>query len=110
VACTLGARDLAARSGAFQSVFEHLVISTRHPAGFRWSFRNAPGLERRLRELARSEHECCPFLTFAVSVQGDHVLWATCGPAEAAAAIDVFYRMPEAAQDRLLALAGERHT
>ncbi len=95
VACTLGERDLSARTEAFHALFQHLGSSTRLQAGFRWSFHNAPGVERRLRELARREHECCPFLTFVVSVQGDQVVWSTCGPAEAEAALDVFYRMPE---------------
>lgn len=95
VACTLAERDVSARAHAFQALFQHLGSSTRLQAGFRWSFHNAPGVERQLRELARREHECCPFLTFVVSVQGDQVVWATGGPAEAEAAIDVFYRMAE---------------
>jgi hypothetical protein len=103
-ACTLGRGDLSVRFGAFAALFEHLSAATRLPAGFRWTFRNVPGLERQLRELARKEHACCPFLTFAISVDGDELVWRACGSSEAEAAIEAFYRMPEAPPDGALPL------
>jgi hypothetical protein len=93
--CTLGAVDVRTRAEAFGAVFHHLLSSTRFEDGFRWTFHNAPGVERQVRELARAEHACCPFLTFAISVRGDQLVWHACGPANAEAAVELFYRLPE---------------
>ena len=85
-ACTLDYQESPERRRAFDLVLEHLVHSAREPGGFRWTFQNSPGVERRVRELARNEHRCCPSLTFAISVQGDQVVWRACGSEEAVVA------------------------
>lgn len=94
LACTLGPRASSARHAEFAALFAELRYAKRFEGGFLWQFRNAPGLERRLRALARAEHACCPFLTFAVSVEGEHVVFRACGPERADAVVDLFYRMP----------------
>ena len=76
--CTLDAHVLAERSGAFGELSAYLLASESFPGGFRFTFRNEPGVERKLRERVRSEHACCPYLTFAISVHGDQLAWSAC--------------------------------
>jgi hypothetical protein len=63
---------------------------------FRWFFRDEPGLEDRLRELAWREHDCCRFFDFSIMREGEFVVWETRGPAAAAQVLEGFMRLPEA--------------
>jgi hypothetical protein len=88
------------RAQAFQAVFAWLRTADREGSGIRWTFENAPGVERGVRELARTEHAYCPFLSFAISTRGDEVVWETRASAGAEALISAFYALPETvAQD-----------
>jgi hypothetical protein len=97
-----------ARSLAFLRLFPHLVDAERFEDGFRWVFLAAPGLERELRALARSEHAYSPFLTFVISVQGDRLVWKACGRKGTEHALDALYGMiaePAGARSEVLARA-----
>jgi hypothetical protein len=95
VACTLGGGQLAGRAEEFRALFAWLIAAERMPKGFRWTFQSGPGVERRVRELARREHLCCPFLSFAVSTQGEQVIWETRGPEHAEDVIGEFFALSE---------------
>jgi hypothetical protein len=42
-----------------------------------FTFRADPGRPKQLKDLARREHACCPFLDFRVETDGDNVVWTT---------------------------------
>lgn len=86
---------MAERLEDFREAFAKLVSSRRTPQGFRWVFRDEPGFEAALRDLAAREHICCVFLSFVIAREDNHLVWEVEGSAEAAAAIDVFYALPQ---------------
>jgi hypothetical protein len=94
--CSLDPQRRAAREREFGAVFEWLRSAERDGAGFRWTFQNGPGVERRVRELARREHQCCPFLSFAVSTRGDDIVWQARGQAGSEALVAAFFDLPDA--------------
>jgi hypothetical protein len=94
-ACTLDAGLRAERGQAFQAVFAWLLSAEREGASFRWTFQRGPGVERSVRELARREHDCCPFLAFAVSTRGDEVVWEGRGHDASEALVAEFAALPE---------------
>jgi hypothetical protein len=98
VACTANLEDkrkVQAGIDEYRRAFTHLIATERTADGFRWRFRNAAGLEARLRELARAEHACCSFAKFHVAIDGDVIVWETRADAGARDALDEYMRMPE---------------
>ncbi|HTU60171.1 MAG TPA: hypothetical protein VMF89_17085, partial [Polyangiales bacterium] len=95
VACTIERGGMAERADDFREAFTKLVSSRRTPQGFRWLFRDEPGFEAALCDLAAREHTCCVFLYFAISREDGHLVWDVKGHAEAATAVDVFYALPQ---------------
>lgn len=98
VACTANLADkpkVQAGIDAYRRAFTHLIATERTTDGFRWRFRDSPGLETRLRELARAEHACCSFAKFDVTTDGDVIVWETRADASARGALDEYMRMPE---------------
>jgi hypothetical protein len=93
-ACSLERDSHGERAREFQSVFAWLVSADRDRASLRWVFQNGPGVERKVRELARKEHACCPFLSFAISTRGNEVVWQARAHEGAAALLDAFYELP----------------
>ena len=94
--CSLSGLELTGRVREFNDLFVWLTSRERLPGGgIRWTFQGGPGVERAVRQLARREHLCCPFLGFAISTQGDHVIWETRGPDGAEELVDEFARLPE---------------
>ena len=99
--CSLEAGAHAGRAAEFRAVFVWLLASEHEGASFRWIFQNGPGVERRVRELARREHACCPFLAFAISTRGDEVVWegrAADGADDLAAAFFALHESVEAGE------------
>jgi len=97
VVCTLaGAEQQARRVSEFRKAFVHLERTEPLDGAFRWFFRDEPGLEGRLRELARREHDCCRFFDFRIMREGRAIVWETRGPAAAAQVLEEFMRLPEA--------------
>jgi hypothetical protein len=95
LACTLEGGQLAGRVAEFRAVFAWLLRAERLPQGFRWTFQNGPGVERSVRELARREHLCCPFLSFAISTQGEQLIWEGRGPDGAEQIVDQFFALSD---------------
>lgn len=99
IVCTLAGREQQERRAAeLRDVFVALErtepLTTCGPA-FRWIFRDEPGLEARLRELARREHECCRFFDFRITREGGALVWEARAPEDAASVLDELMRLPE---------------
>jgi hypothetical protein len=95
IACTLDRQGQLERTNEFASIFVHIEQTEPTPWGFRWHFRPVPGLEPRLRELARREHECCRFLEFQILQEGDLLLWETRTEERARPVLEEFMRLPD---------------
>jgi hypothetical protein len=86
---------MAERLEDFREAFAKLISSSRTPQGFRWVFRDDPGFEAALRDLAAREHTCCVFLSFVIAREDGHLVWEVEGSPEAATALEVFYTLPQ---------------
>lgn len=96
IVCTLaGQQQQDQRVAEFRNAFVHLERTEPFDGGFRWHFRNEPGLETELRELARREHECCRFFDFRIHRQGDVIVWEVRAPEQAAGVLHEFMRFPD---------------
>ncbi|HEX6239923.1 MAG TPA: hypothetical protein VFZ61_03475 [Polyangiales bacterium] len=95
-ACSLDGDSQSERAREFQAVFAWLRAADRDGASLRWVFQNGPGVERKVRQLARKEHACCPFLSFAISTRGDEVVWQARAMEGAEPLLDAFYDLPNA--------------
>jgi hypothetical protein len=80
---------------------QSLLRRERRADSVLFSFRADPGAAEGLKDLARREWACCPFLAYCVEPAGDEVRWTTtnavAGDARAAvdAFLDVFYALPD---------------
>ena len=96
IACSLDGPGMVDRLAEFRELFaDGLVGRDRTAEGIRFRFRASEAMEGRVRDLARREHECCPFFTFTITVAGGEVLWDASVPAEARPILDNLYRLPE---------------
>ena len=78
MACTLTAADLRDRQKAWLKVGTYAKGSAEVPGGIVFTFTAAPGLYYSLRELARLEAECCPWMDLQVqNTPGDINLTVT---------------------------------
>lgn len=93
--CTLTSRDQSARLSEFRDAFAYLERTERHGDALRWYFRAEPGLEARLRNLARREQECCRFFDFAIVHEGSSIVWHARAAKHALAVLEEFMRLPE---------------
>lgn len=94
IACTITKSQAVQRTADFLAAFAHLVRGERLEHGCRWYFRHSDELVKMLHSLATREHECCPFVTFTLAVEGSLLVWETVGPSPAQNAIDMFYQLP----------------
>jgi hypothetical protein len=104
LACTLDGGQFEGRVAEFRALFAWLLSAERLPKGFRWTFQNGPGVERRVRELARREHLCCPFLSFVISTQGEQLIWESRGPDGADDIVDQFFALSDLSRESAQAL------
>lgn len=98
IACTADLRNKSAvQSGIdeYRRAFTHLTSTERTNDGFRWRFRNTPGLEESLQTVSRAEHACCAFMKFDVVATADEVVWETRGDENAQRAIEEYMRLPD---------------
>jgi len=79
----------------YRRSFLHLESAERTTDGFRWRFRQAPGLEASLKQLAQAEHACCRFMKFDVTASGDEIVWEVRADARAQSVVEEYMRMPE---------------
>lgn len=72
------------------------VSRERTAAGVRWRLRADPGIEAWARDLAARENACCAFMTVAVTLAGEDVLWdaSTIDDPVARGVLDLFYELP----------------
>ena len=71
IACSLGRDDLAERQRRWHALAGRAIIDLA-PTGYglRLRFRDEPGVEAELRQLAALERDCCAFADWAVLADG----------------------------------------
>jgi hypothetical protein len=92
IACSLSGRELTARRLWLSDLREHALAIAPTAEGLTGRF--AAEMENELRELARAEARCCPFLTFEVARLGGVVELRVRGPALAQPIIRELFGMP----------------
>jgi hypothetical protein len=94
VACTLNRTRMTERCGRWQDVARRAFLErTETEQGLRLGFRNDPGVEAELHELAALERECCAFADWAVAADGDRAVLEVSGTSdEAVAAVRGMFR------------------
>ena len=100
VVCDLsGAPDTPTeRVDSYRRLFtDALVARERTIAGIRFRFRNDPGIETRVRDIATLEQQCCAFFSFITTATGGEVLLdvSSTDDETARAVLDEFYNLPE---------------
>lgn len=93
--CTLTGSEQSVRLSEFRDAFAYLERIERLDGAFRWYFRVQPGLEARLRDLARREQACCRFFDFDIVREGSLIAWEARAPSHALAVLEEFMRLPE---------------
>lgn len=92
IACTLTSdhkRDRMSLIGTLAS--DALVGHEPIDGGVRARFRNEPGIERRVRDLAAAEAQCCAFLRFDVDTDASAVLLNITGSPQAQPAVRAMF-------------------
>jgi hypothetical protein len=94
-----GAPDTPAeRLATYAALFDDALVGReRTPHGIRLRFRADPGIEDRVRELARREQACCSFFSFAIEVRDGEVRWDASVPDDELArqALDELLALPD---------------
>jgi len=91
IACSLGAADAEARAARWRELADTALVAAQRTAGGAvQTYRDAARVEPELAELVALEVECCPFLDFALSRDGDRVVLRVSGPEEAAEIVALF--------------------
>jgi hypothetical protein len=90
------------RLAEYARLFERALVRrerTEHAVVF--AFRATPGTREQVEDLALREAACCPFLDYRVESAGQEVTYTITNPsigmprADADAALDVFYALPD---------------
>jgi hypothetical protein len=95
------------RLAEYQRLFTQALAGREEtPEGIRFRFRDAPGIEEWVRDLAAREKACCAFYTFTITKTGDQVLWdaAVVDNDVARALLAEFYALPDTLGQGLEAL------
>jgi hypothetical protein len=85
------------RLAEYRRLFGTVYLGRERAAhGIRFRFRADQGVEAWVRDLAAREKACCAFFAFAVTTDGDEVLWdaAVADDDLARAVLEEFYRLP----------------
>ena len=91
LACSLGAGELHGRLELIDALARDALIDQRPIAGgLRMRFRDAPGVEGRVRELVAAESRCCAFLTFEIDRDALALRLDVTGPPDAQPVIQSF--------------------
>ena len=86
IACDMsGAGEtLAERIAEYRRLFEHALRGrTSDDTSTTFRFADRPGVRDWLLDLVRREAACCPFLSYAVAVDGDGIVWTVSGESAA---------------------------
>ena len=100
VVCDMtNAPDSAAqRLAEYARLFDRAFISRERTGdAMRWRLRADPGIEAWAHDLAAREMACCAFMTIAVTVLDEQVLWdaTTIDDPAAHSVLDLYYDLPE---------------
>ena len=100
VVCDLsGAPDTPTeRVDTYRRLFTDALVGREQTIdGIRFRFRNDPGIETRVREVATLEQQCCAFFSFTTTVTGSEVVLdvSTTDDETARAVLDEFYNLPD---------------
>ena len=82
IACDMtGAEDtLSERFAEYRRLFEHALVSRASTDGeTRFRLADRPGVREWVLDLVRREAACCPFLSYAVDLEGEQIVWTTIG-------------------------------
>jgi hypothetical protein len=75
VTCALGSADRAAQADRWKQIANQAMTQRAQTArGIRVSFRNDPGVEDSLRQLAAVESECCTWATWIVDKHDEELV------------------------------------
>ena len=75
IACSLEKSDLAERRDRWRRLAERAALQVlTTEAGLRLRFRDAPGVEGELHQLAKLEQDCCAFADWSVHTRGQEVV------------------------------------
>ncbi len=82
IACDMTAAEdtLAERLAEYRRLFDHALEqreSTQCSTTFR--FADRPGVRDWVLDLVRREAACCPFLSYEVALDDDHIVWTISG-------------------------------
>jgi hypothetical protein len=92
IACTLPVTQVPGRLALVGTLADDALLDGRPIAGgMRWRFHDAPGIERRVREVAALESECCAFLRFGIAREDGAIALDITGPADAQPVIEQFF-------------------
>lgn len=96
IVCTIRpGDDEQAAIDAYRGLFaDALVSGERTLWGVRWTFREAAGIEDRVRALAAIEQGCCAFLRMTITVSDGRVRWDVIGPGNAGQFLDEYAALP----------------
>ena len=90
IACSLPGTDVSGRIDEWRSVLTGVVDRSPVDDGLRLTFDHVGRLPEVAR-LAAAEHECCPFFSFAVTVDGRGLALEVRAPAEGAAVVTAVF-------------------
>lgn len=88
------------RLAEYQALFANSLIGRERTAGgIRFRFRDEPGLEDHVRDLAAREQACCAFFTFTITRHDDEIWWDSSVVDEdiARQILDEMYQLPDTA-------------
>lgn len=88
LACTLDPDLVRERVDDWKQAVAEARAVDNLPGGARLRFAASHPADR-LAALAQAEHECCPFFSFVVTVDGDGVTLDVAAPAEARPLVDI---------------------
>ena len=92
MACTLSPDRMRDRAALIDGLARDALIGREEIAGgVRSRLRDAPGVERRVRELVAAEAECCGFLSFELGRHNGELWLDVTGAPEARPVIDEFF-------------------
>jgi hypothetical protein len=105
IACDMtGAPDTGPeRAREYQRIFSQALVGRERIAGgIRFRFRDQPGIEAWVRDLAAREKACCPFFTSSITAPGEEVRWdvTVIDDDIARAILDEFYALPDTVAGR----------
>ncbi|MEY2935432.1 MAG: hypothetical protein RL033_6181 [Pseudomonadota bacterium] len=86
------------RFAEYGRLFAHALIGRkRDDQGVEFTFAAKPGVPEWIADLVRREAACCPFFSYQLRIEGDHLLWRTGTDAGAAAqsVLDEFHQLPD---------------